>query len=137
MSYAMGDIIGSPTNLPTVAPAAAPALSYVPQKVAAPSVAPAPTRNIATVGPTQKPTMLNRVFGMPGMKTYNDASSVAQSVISAAHAAGLGVSPFTPSGSGWHAPNFQTGSGGANFAYKPNGQGGGTYVNSYGQTMTY
>ncbi len=137
MSYAMGNIIGSPTNMPTVAPAAAPALSYVPQKVAAPSVAPAPTRNIATVGPTQKPTMLNRVFGMPGMQTYNDASSVAQSVIAAAHAAGLGVSPFTPSGAGWHAPNFSSGSGGANFAYKPNGQGGGTYVNSYGQTMTY
>jgi hypothetical protein len=138
MSYAMGDIVGSPTNLPTVAPAAAtPALSYVPQKVAAPSVAAAPTRNIATVGPTQKPTMLNHVFGMPGMQTYNDASSVAQSVIAAAHAAGLGVSPFTPSGSGWHAPNFSTGSGGANFAYNPNGQGGGTYVNSYGQTMTY
>jgi hypothetical protein len=136
MSYAMGNIIGSPTNRLTVAPAAAPApVSYVPQKVAA---APAPTvANIATAGPTRKPTMLNRVFGTPGMQTYNNAFAVADSVIAAAHAAGLGVSPFTPSGAGWHPPNFSSGSGGANFAYKSNGQGGGTYVNSYGQTMKY
>jgi hypothetical protein len=81
--------------------------------------------------------MLNRVFGTPGMQTYNNAFAVADSVIKATQKAGLGVSPFTPSGAGWHAPNFSSGSGGANFAYKSNGQGGGTYVNSYGQTMKY
>jgi hypothetical protein len=135
MSYAMSNIIGSPVQRPATMATEQPALAYVPDKVAAPSVAPTPRANMATVGPSRQPTMLNRIFGKPGMQTYTDASSVAQSVIAAAHAAGLGVSPFTPAG--YHAPDFSSGSGGANFAYKPNGQGGGTYVNSYGQTMTY
>ncbi len=38
---------------------------------------------------------------------------------------------------GYSAPNFSKGSGGAIYAYKPDGNGGGTYVNSFGQTMTY
>ncbi len=137
MSYAMSDIVGSPVQRPATMATEQPALAYVPEKVAAPSVAPAPTRNIATVGPSQKPTMLNRIFGKPGMQTYNNASTVAQSVIAAAHAAGLGVSPFTPSG--YHAPDFSSGSGGATKAWQsdPNNPGHGTFVNSYGQTMPF
>ena len=44
-------------------------------------------------------------------------------------------SPFTPAG--YTAPNFDQGSGGPTYAYQPNGQGGGTYVDSHGNVHTY
>lgn len=44
------------------------------------------------------------------------------------------ASPFTPSGSGWHAPSFSTGSGGALYAYNPETH---TYVDSQGRTHSY
>jgi len=44
-------------------------------------------------------------------------------------------SSYTPAG--YTAPNFNPVSGGSTFAYKSDGQGGGTFVNSSGQTMNY
>ncbi len=44
-------------------------------------------------------------------------------------------SPYTPGG--YTAPNFSPGSGGPTYAYKSNGQGGGTYVDSHGNVQTY
>lgn len=48
---------------------------------------------------------------------------------------GVSLSPFTPDG--YTAPNYNPVSGGALYAYHPNGQGGGTFVTSDGRTMTY
>lgn len=48
---------------------------------------------------------------------------------------GFSNSPFTPGG--FTAPNFSQGSGGATYAYKPNGYGGGTFVTSDGRTLSY
>lgn len=50
---------------------------------------------------------------------------------------GYSDSPFTPSGAGWHPPNYTPGPGGATNAYNPNGFGGGTYINSFGQELPY
>jgi len=44
-------------------------------------------------------------------------------------------SPFTPSG--YTAPNFSPVSGGPTYAYQPNGQGGGTYIDSRGNVHPY
>jgi len=142
MSYAMSDIPGSPVRSPLGVPAADP-LAYA-QAAPPPSIATAPpprAASMATMSPTREPSRLNKVIGMPGMQSYTGVAPIAQSIIAAAHAAGLSVSPGTPAG--YHAPNFSTGSGGANFAYKPNldangnPTGTGTYINSFGQTMTY
>jgi hypothetical protein len=45
------------------------------------------------------------------------------------------ASPFTPAG--YTAPNFNPTSGGALYAYHPDGQGGGTYTDSQGRIHSY
>jgi hypothetical protein len=45
------------------------------------------------------------------------------------------ASPFTPAG--YTAPNFNPTSGGALYSYQPNGQGGGSYVDSQGRVHQY
>jgi hypothetical protein len=45
------------------------------------------------------------------------------------------ASPFTPAG--YTAPNFSPVSGGSLYSYQPNGQGGGTYVDSQGRVHQY
>lgn len=48
---------------------------------------------------------------------------------------GFSNSPYTPAG--WNAPNFTPGSGGATYAYHPDGNGGGTFLTSDGRTLSY
>ncbi len=48
---------------------------------------------------------------------------------------GYSNSPYTPSG--YQAPNFSSGSGGPTYAYKPDGYGGGTFVDSHGNIHSY
>jgi len=49
-----------------------------------------------------------------------------------------GQSAFNPGPNyGFEAPNFNPTSGGAIYAYHPNGDGTGTYINSAGQTLSY
>jgi hypothetical protein len=48
---------------------------------------------------------------------------------------GISNSPFTPQG--YTAPSFNPISGGPSYAYQPNGQGGGTYVDSAGRVHSY
>jgi hypothetical protein len=48
---------------------------------------------------------------------------------------GISNSPFTPQG--YTAPNFNPISGGPTYSYQPNGQGGGSYVDSQGRVHQY
>ncbi len=45
------------------------------------------------------------------------------------------ASPSTPRG--YTAPNYNSKSGGSLYAFKSNGDGGGTYVDSYGRKRSY
>lgn len=74
--------------------------------------------------------------GSPGSYNYSGTTPWGSATYNAPYgASGYSNSPFTPAG--YTAPNFSVGSGGPTYAYKPDGQGGGTYVNSFGQTMSY
>lgn len=48
------------------------------------------------------------------------------------HGSSIGYTP-----EGYHSPNFDPISGGAIFAYKPDGQGGGTFIDSHGNEHPY
>ena len=66
---------------------------------------------------------------------YGSVTPINPSVAAAAAAAGLTSSPYTPSG--FTAPNFNRVSGGSTYAYRSNGDGTGSYVNSAGRTIPY
>jgi hypothetical protein len=44
-------------------------------------------------------------------------------------------SPFTPVG--WTPPSFDPVSGGPTYAYQANGNGGGSYITSFGNAVSY
>ncbi len=84
------------------------------------------------------------LFGLPSL------ASVARAASSAGYTTGVGSPGYLSNptvaqalASGYHPPDFQynsstgTGSGGAIYAYHPNGQGGGTYITSNGTVMNY
>ncbi len=87
------------------------------------------------------PSQSGGSFGSPGGRAPWAGPSPAQTTnwINS-YLGSSGVTPGSYVGatpSGYNAPNFNPISGGATYAYQPNGNGGGTYVDSHGNVHSY